>query len=242
MGWFKRLFSGSEEKPKQSRFLSQSPGEWAAARAAEREHLIANSAYARAQAQRAATGKPVPQRRKGPPRSTATQGGAIYRSDYLSSEREAELFTLGEDGMPAGYLEMWEKQLVMTPDKKPGAMVNPKSARLHKLGIYSFSVRGTSHHEQAVKSANLRPGKSVRLVREPQNPYDSNAIAIYAETGRHPIGYVNKQNAARLAKVMDAGQEIAAISTRGNGPGSVGLVPMILAARPEVLAHLMRRL
>ena len=150
--------------------------------------------------------------------------------------------TLGENGMPTGYLELWEKQLVITPDSKPGAMVNPKSPRLHKLGIYSFSVCGTSHYEAAVKSANLRPGQPVRLARAPDNPYDSNAIAVFAEKGRKPIGYVNKQNAARLAKLIDRGEDIAAITTRGNRPGSVGLVPMVVAARREVLAHLMRRL
>jgi len=166
----------------------------------------------------------------------------IYRSDYLSTEGEAQLLSLGENGMPTAYLEVWEKQLVITPDRKPGAMVNPKSSRLHKLGIYSFSVRGTSHYEAAVKSANLRAGQPVRLAREPDNPYDSNAIAVYAEKGRKPIGYVNKQNAARLAKLIDRGEDIAAISTRGSGPGSLGLVPMVLGARREVLEHLMRRL
>ena len=89
MGWLRRLLSGKEKEPRQTPVASQSPQEWAAARAAEREHLTANSAYARAQAQREATGKPIPRESKGPrPAPHQRKQGVIYRSDYLSPERE----------------------------------------------------------------------------------------------------------------------------------------------------------
>ena len=50
-------------------------------------------------------------------------------------------------------------------------------------------------------------------------------MAVYAWRGRAPVGYVNKQNAKRLAPVMDTGTGIVAVSLRGSGPGDTGLVP-----------------
>lgn len=178
-------------------------------------------------------------RPSGPP---PRKPGVIYRSDYLSSEREAQLLTLDTGGLPTGALERRADRLVIVPDGHPQEMVNPRSTSLHRLGIFSFSVRGTSYHESAARSGDFRPGRPVRLVREPQNEHDPNAIAVYAESGRKPIGYVNKQNAKRLARLLDAGVEFAAISTRGGGPGREDVSPVILAARREVLDHLARRL
>jgi HIRAN domain-containing protein len=178
-------------------------------------------------------------RRTGPP---PRKPGVIYRSDYLSSERETQLLTLDADGLPTGALERRADRLVIVPDGHPQEMVNPRSTSLYRLGIFSFRVRGTSYHESAARSGDFGPGRSVRLVREPDNQHDPNAIAVYAESGRKPIGYVNKQNAKRLAKLLDAGAEFAAISTRGGGPGREEISPVTLAARRDVLAHLTRRL
>ena len=78
----------------------------------------------------------------------------------------------------------------------------------------------------------------MRLEREPDNPHDSNAIAVYA--GRTKAGYVNKQTAARLARVMDAGLDILAISTRGARAGMDSNVPQILAGERRVMERLRR--
>jgi hypothetical protein len=165
------------------------------------------------------------------------------RSEYMTREREAECFVLGADGLPTGYLERQKDRFVLVPDNgRPGEVVNPKSTRTHTLGLYSFQVRGTAYHEAAARAADFRPGQPVRLVREPDNEHDPNAVAVYAQGTSKCVGYVNRQNGARLAKRMDAGEDFAAISTRGEGPGREGVVPMVLAARTDVLAYLMRRL
>ena len=100
---------------------------------------------------------------------------------------------------------------------------------LQTLGIYSFRMRGIAHYERANKAARLTLGGTVRLVRESNNPHDPNAVAIYAEDGTSPLGYVNKQNAKRIAARMDAGETPVAINAGGS--------PWVLVTTPEVLAH-----
>jgi len=41
------------------------------------------------------------------------------------------------------------------------------------------------------------------LVREPTNPYDSNAIAVYAEGGQQ-IGYLSREDALSYGRVFEA--------------------------------------
>lgn len=55
-------------------------------------------------------------------------------------------------------------------------------------------------------------GVTVTLQREPNNPYDANAIRIDLHYGRFwdAIGYVNRNLAEALAKVMDKGIEVKA--------------------------------
>lgn len=160
----------------------------------------------------------------------------------MRPEREAELFTLASDGLPTGHLARRSGQLVILADGTPDEMVNTRSARLYRLGIYVFRIRGVSYHEAGVRAGDFSPGAAVRLVREPDNDYDSNAVAVYSERARKPAGYVNSQNAARIAKRLDAGEVLATIALHGSGKGRESNAPVILAASPAVLAHLMRNL
>lgn len=158
----------------------------------------------------------------------------------MPREREERSFVLGPDGMPTGRLRRERGRLVIFTDDLAG-MVNPTSARLHSLGLYCFRIRGVTHHEAAVRSGDFRPGARVRLVREPDNEHDPNAIGVYAAGAERPAGYVNKLNARRLAKRLDAGENLAAISVRGDRPGVDTIAPWVLVAAPDVLAHLRRR-
>lgn len=166
----------------------------------------------------------------------------IHRADYMPPEREAQRFALDAEGLPTGRLARRSGQLVILADGEPEEMVNPRSTRLYRLGIYSFRVRGVSYHEAAVRSGNFSPGSTVRLVREPTNVHDPNAIAVYAESGRRPAGYVNRQNAARIAKRLDAGEDLATVVLSGGRAGDDSTAPVILVASPASIAHLRREL
>lgn len=53
---------------------------------------------------------------------------------------------------------------------------------------------------EAIKE--LRKGEELSLRREPENPHDRNAVAVYDVCGQH-LGYVPRQDAPAVAKVMD---------------------------------------
>jgi len=78
---------------------------------------------------------------------------------------------------------------------------------------YVISVAGESFdnpdgtsRQKIIKS--MRIADPVTLIREPENPYDLNAIAVHHASGQ--IGYVSKENAKWLAEVIDGGREVRA--------------------------------
>ena len=54
----------------------------------------------------------------------------------------------------------------------------------------------------------LLPNTVLRMVRQPHNEYDENAIAIYYE--EHRIGYVPQEFNLVISRLMDAGKEFYA--------------------------------
>lgn len=80
----------------------------------------------------------------------------------------------------------------------------------------------------------------MKLVREPDNKHDPNAIAIYAEGARNKAGYVPAARAKTLARLLDGGTDLVAISVRGSGHGTDGTVPHILICDRKLFDHLNR--
>lgn len=124
-------------------------------------------------------------------------------------------------------------------EDRTGLIVGVKDRRLAALGIYSLPARGLKHHESDARRGDFAAGRTLRLVREPANPHDPNAIAVYDHTGRYCAGYINRQKARTLARLIDAGTVLDAISTRGTGPGQPCDKVEILAAPPEMMRHLL---
>lgn len=87
-----------------------------------------------------------------------------------------------------------------------------------------FEVAGLFHHwEEARALAGKRPRdeeiereKSVklRLVREPDNPHDANAIAVWSDKHGH-VGYVPKEIAGELSPVIEELRVLAANELQG---------------------------
>ena len=75
------------------------------------------------------------------------------------------------------------------------------------------SIVGSSSYPGAGQVImNLRPGQQLRVVREPSNPYDANAIAIHhlnTKLGHFPRGF-----AAEVAPLIDAGNRCVAHKSR----------------------------
>lgn len=72
------------------------------------------------------------------------------------------------------------------------------------MSNYTANVRGMNFRPEEARQIafNLQSEDKVKLVREPSNPHDENAIAVMVQ-GNH-IGYVAKEIAALAASEMDA--------------------------------------
>lgn len=82
------------------------------------------------------------------------------------------------------------------------------------MGTYTVHVVGESRYQDAVR--RCRQGDRVILKREPENPYDENAVAVLRENGEQ-IGYLSRDHAEWVADVMDKGKEVKARISRITG-------------------------
>jgi hypothetical protein len=73
----------------------------------------------------------------------------------------------------------------------------------------------------------------VELVRELDNAHDRNAVSI-RQHGQH-VGYFNKGMAPGVAKALDRGDKLQAVGVSVDPP-------KVVAASPDIMAHLVRRM
>lgn len=81
---------------------------------------------------------------------------------------------------------------------------------------FTTAVAGVSHYQDAVST--VRTGDTVDIRPEPDNPYDSNALGLYAYGNK--IGYVPAAVAQRLETATHWTGEIREVL---HGPGVIGL-------------------
>lgn len=185
----------------------------------------------------------TPYRRKPDPRCLRPVRGLkeyvpIYSSAFLPPEHQLDLVTIFGDGNTNLKLALFNGQLVL--EAPNGILPNKASGQIYKLGVFTCSLRGGPYYEEALRAADTRPLRPAMLVREPGNQHDRNAVAIHAPNAGL-IGYVNKQNAARLAKHMDSGEEYSAMFTCGNAPGVGNGNPVAMLIAPtKVMTTIMR--
>lgn len=162
----------------------------------------------------------------------------IRHSEYLTPEQEKELLTTNDNGIPNLVLHRERGQIVMRIEGR--GLVNPHSRTLWRKDIFSFSVRGSGHYHRANRLADTRPGVPIILSREPDNPHDKNAVSIYSgfSVDAGLVGYVNKQNAARLAPKLDAGEDWVGMFIDGDPTGHQERVPRVLITRRAIMSEI----
>lgn len=84
-------------------------------------------------------------------------------------------------------------------------------------GGFTTYIAGTAYEGRHVWLATVTDGALLRLVREPANPYDRNAVRI--QIGEAMLGYVPRVYAVSLAPLLDAGDPIAARAVVQEHPG-----------------------
>ena len=81
-----------------------------------------------------------------------------------------------------------------------------------RLLIQSSPLAGFRYHEAKAAFPEMRPGDPLVLVREPDNPYDANAVRV--EWRGRKIGYVPRRQNEALAWAMDRGEPVSARVSR----------------------------
>ncbi len=149
-------------------------------------------------------------------------------------------FAPDDSGFPPLLLIRYQEGLRLS-EVGTGLLVGTTDRRLFGLGIYSYNCVGEYYRQTACKDGDFSPGARVRLVREPDNPHDPNAIAVTSDgPGASVAAYISRGHAKRLRKILDAGTQIDAIATAGTAAGQPCDSIAVLAARPELLAYLVR--
>ena len=86
--------------------------------------------------------------------------------------------------------------------------------------------------------ARLSPGTPLRLERQPENPYDPAACALFDAAGDQ-VGFLNRRLAAELAPVLDSGVEydVEVADVTGGGEGESRGLNILISRRGAVEAR-----
>lgn len=81
-----------------------------------------------------------------------------------------------------------------------------------KILLQESPLAGYQYHRAPGVWPFLREGEQLRLIREPHNRHDPNAIAVWFKNDM--LGYVPRRENRTLAQVMDRGEKLKARITR----------------------------
>jgi hypothetical protein len=99
-------------------------------------------------------------------------------------------------------------------DPDTGRYLARDAPELTARGLIVAGVAGAARfHDDVLQSADLAPGATLTLRREPANEHDANAIAVLAASGAQ-AGWVPREVAAQVAPELDAGRAWAAVVLR----------------------------
>lgn len=89
-------------------------------------------------------------------------------------------------------------------------MLSPNEYLLIGKGERFANADGSSRQDEL---GRCLPGEAIRLEREPDNPCDPMAVALYSSRAVQ-VGYVGREHAEWLAPLIDAGRSIEASVSR----------------------------
>jgi single-stranded-DNA-specific exonuclease len=107
-------------------------------------------------------------------------------------------------------------------------------AGIEEADSFHTKLAGVTFEGRQDLVARLTPGTPLRVVRQPENPHDPNAIALHEAHGGQ-VGFLNRRLAGVLAPVIDAGVEYdveVADVTGGDSGRSYG-VNVLVTRRPD---------
>ena len=181
-------------------------------------------------------GRPPAGRNYDAEKARAAAGGQSVKSlraGYVPRAAAKNQLVAGPDGMPPLRLVPSNNGLDLALPN--GDLIDYNILALRHFKIFAFRVVGMGFYEDPEKPFKFRNGQRVQAVREPANEHDNNAVAIHAGRPAKKIGYVNKQRAPWVAKLLDASQKLDGIIIQSKASS-----PRVLLTTPEMLAYLQR--
>lgn len=107
-------------------------------------------------------------------------------------------------------------------DNYKEALKNNKNKNIFKntkfKNLYTKVVGVTYNNRQYIIKNHLQINQKLDLIREVNNKYDKNAVAVYA--GKEQIGYIKKELAKDLASLIDSGKKLECRVKKITGGGS----------------------
>ena len=114
-----------------------------------------------------------------------------------------------------------------------GQFLARDAPQLAALGLIVTAVAGASHRPEALASDRAAPGQPLVLRPEPDNPHDSDAVAVLLASGE-PLGYVPREIAPRVG----AGWSAVVLREQRASPRDPRKgVTMLLARAQEIVLH-----
>lgn len=82
-----------------------------------------------------------------------------------------------------------------------------------------FTVRGVTFEGRQETIARMLGNEPIKIVPEPENKYDPNALAVYVSIGGEvlQIGYVPKERAAEIAPLLDGESVVGEVNQKTGG-------------------------
>ncbi|GAB3621152.1 hypothetical protein GCM10027417_24130 [Glutamicibacter endophyticus] len=144
-------------------------------------------------------------------RETAkAQGKTVkqIRAGFLSTQdaKVALLELLKDDGV--AKLRTVSSIQGMTLALPDGRVIDCRNATLRKFQIYCGRISGTSYYPGGERPR--RDGMKLGMIREPDNEFDPNAVALTRGGEKEMIGYLAKGTAKFVARELDAGNKLVA--------------------------------
>lgn len=104
-------------------------------------------------------------------------------------------------------------------------------------GWVTSRTHGMQYHLEAYGAADLTPGHWVELSLEPSTTGEGHQVALRIPGGA-TFGHLHPARAASVADRLAAGEDLAAVTLRGPGPGRVDESTLLLIGeRSEVAAR-----
>lgn len=89
----------------------------------------------------------------------------------------------------------------------------------NKIKLLSTNIAGFQYYKGIANINNFKINDEVKLIREPENKYDSNAIAIY--WNKLIIGFIPRSKNLILKNLIDGGQNLYSCINQINKEESV---------------------